>query len=148
MTRYVVDASVAVEYLLRTPVGETVADLLDNAVLLAPELLDAEVLSVLRRLVLHGQLAETRALLAVDDLVHWPVERISPPHPRPSRLAVPQEPQRLRRPLRRHRPRPRPPPPYHRRPPRPRNGPGYLCTICPNGLTVQIGRLEKSEQRQ
>ncbi len=77
MTRYVVDASVAVEYLLRTPVGETVADLLDNAVLLAPELLDAEVLTVLRRLVLHGQLAETRALLAVDDLVHWPVERIS-----------------------------------------------------------------------
>ena len=78
MTRYVVDASVTVEYLLRTPVGETVADLLDNAVLLAPELLDAEVLSVLRRLVLHGQLAETRALQAVDDLVHWPVERI--PH--------------------------------------------------------------------
>ena len=26
---------------------------------------------------LHGHLAETRALLAVDDLVHWPVERIS-----------------------------------------------------------------------
>ena len=37
MTRYVVDASVAVEYLLRTPVGESVAELLEGAVLLAPE---------------------------------------------------------------------------------------------------------------
>ena len=79
MTRYVVDASVAVEYLLRTPVGESVAELLESAVLLAPELMDAEVLSVLRRAVLHGHLAETRALQAVDDLVHWPVERISSP---------------------------------------------------------------------
>ena len=78
MTRFVVDASVAVEYLLRTPVGESVAELLESAVLLAPELMDAEVLSVLRRAMLHGHLEETRALLAVDDLVHWPVERI--PH--------------------------------------------------------------------
>ena len=77
MTRFVVDASVAVEYLLRTPVGESVAELLESAVLLAPELMDAEVLSVLRRAVLHGHLAEARALLAVDDLVHWPVERIA-----------------------------------------------------------------------
>ena len=77
MTRYVVDASVAVEYLLRTPVGESVAELLEDAVLLAPELMDAEVLSVLRRAVLHGRLAESRAQQAVDDLVHWPVERIS-----------------------------------------------------------------------
>lgn len=78
MIRYVVDASVAVEYLLRTPVGLTVAEFLDNAVPLAPELLDAEVLSVLRRAVLQQRLAEARALQAVDDLVHWPVERI--PH--------------------------------------------------------------------
>ncbi len=77
MTRYVVDASVAVEYLLRTPVGESLGELLESAVLLAPELLDAEVLSVLRRAVLQDHLAETRALQAVDDLVHWPVERIS-----------------------------------------------------------------------
>ena len=77
MTRYVVDASVAVEYLLRTPVGESLGELLESSVLLAPELLDAEVLSVLRRAVLQDRLAETRALQAVDDLVHWPVERIS-----------------------------------------------------------------------
>ena len=90
MTRYVVDASVAVEYLLRTPVGESVAELLEDAVLLAPELMDAEVLSVLRRAVLHGHLEETRALLAVDDLVHWPVERIptATSHPSPGSTAT------------------------------------------------------------
>ncbi len=77
MTRYAIDASVAVEYLLRTPVGESLGELIESAVLLAPELLDAEVLSVLRRAVLQSRLAETRALQAVDDLVLWPVERIS-----------------------------------------------------------------------
>ena len=78
MTRCVLDASVAVEYLLRTPLGLTVAGMLESAALAAPELLDAEVLSVLRRAVLQGRLAESRARLAVDDLVHWPIERI--PH--------------------------------------------------------------------
>ena len=58
MTRYVVDASIAVEYLLRTPLGLTVADVLDDASLVAPELIDAEVLSVLRRAVLKGHLEE------------------------------------------------------------------------------------------
>ena len=58
MTGYVVDASVAVEYLLRTPVGLAAANLIDDALLVAPELMDAEVLSVLRRAVLHGHLAE------------------------------------------------------------------------------------------
>ena len=48
VTEYVVDASVAVEYLLRTPLGVAVADLLDSASLTAPELMDAEVVSVLR----------------------------------------------------------------------------------------------------
>ena len=38
--------SVAVEYLLRTPLGITVANTLDRAFLVAPELMDAEVLSV------------------------------------------------------------------------------------------------------
>ena len=75
MTRYVVDASVAVEYLLRTPVGESVAELLESAVLLAPELMDAEVLSVLRRAVLHGHLEEARG--AAGRGRNWPVERIS-----------------------------------------------------------------------
>ena len=78
MTRYVVDASVAVEYLLKTNLGESLAPLMDGAFLVAPELMDAEVLAVLRRAVLKGRLEERRARLAVEDLVIWPVERI--PH--------------------------------------------------------------------
>ena len=77
MSRYVVDASVAVEYLLRTPLGLTVADTIEDSSLVAPELMDAEVLLVLRRAVLNGQLEETRAQMVVEDLVHWPVDRVS-----------------------------------------------------------------------
>ena len=77
MSRYVVDASVAVEYLLRTPLGLTVADTIEDSSLVAPELMDAEVLSVLRRAVLNGQLEETRAQMVIEDLVHWPVDRVS-----------------------------------------------------------------------
>ena len=39
--------------------------------------MDAEVLSVLRRGVLDGVLEEARAEMAVEDLAHWPVDRIS-----------------------------------------------------------------------
>ena len=77
MTRFVIDASVAVEYLLRTPLGLTVANTIDSASLVAPELMDAEVLSVLRRAVLTGRLKEARAGMAVADLARWPVDRIS-----------------------------------------------------------------------
>ena len=45
MTRYVIDASVAVEYLLRTPAGLQATPLLNDAFLMAPELMDVEVLS-------------------------------------------------------------------------------------------------------
>ncbi len=77
MSHYVVDASIAVEYLLRTPLGLTVADIIEDASLAAPELMDVEVLSVLRRAVLQRRLQESRARTAVNDLSHWPVERIS-----------------------------------------------------------------------
>ena len=85
MTEYVVDASVAVEYLLRTPLGVAVADLLDSASLAAPDLMDAEVVNVLRRGVLLGRLDDARAETAVEDLAHWPVDRIS--HRKLARLA-------------------------------------------------------------
>jgi predicted nucleic acid-binding protein len=78
MIRYVIDASAAVEYLLRTPLGLKLADAIEGAFLLAPELLDVEVLSVLRRAVLRQQLQEHRASLVLEDLIGWPVERI--PH--------------------------------------------------------------------
>ena len=77
MNRYVVDASLAVEYLLRTPLGLSVADTMESALLIAPELIDAEILSVLRRAVLRGRLYESRAQMAVGDLIHWPMDRIS-----------------------------------------------------------------------
>ena len=77
MSSYVVDASVAVEYLLKTPLGLTVADIIEGASLVAPELMDAEVLSVLRRAVLNGQLGEARAQMVIDDLAGWPVYRVS-----------------------------------------------------------------------
>ena len=76
VSRLAIDASAAVEYLLRTPLGLTIAEIIDDASLVAPELMDAEVLSVLRRAVLRGKLDEGRALLAVDDLAEWPVDRI------------------------------------------------------------------------
>ena len=77
MIRYVIDASAAAEYLLRTPLGLKLADLIADAFLLAPELLDVEVLSVLRRAVLRQQLAESRAWLALKDLLAWPIDRIA-----------------------------------------------------------------------
>jgi predicted nucleic acid-binding protein len=72
----VVDASAAVEYLLRTSLGRRVAGLLEGPALAAPELLDAEVLAVLRREVLAGRLVERRAREAVADLADWRVERV------------------------------------------------------------------------
>lgn len=76
MTLFVVDASVAVEYLLRTTLGLSLAETLEEAELSAPDLIDAEVMSVLRRAVLTERLAEGRAQMALEDLRRWPVERI------------------------------------------------------------------------
>ena len=83
--RIVVDASIAVEYLLRTAVGREAAGILADAVLLSPELLDVEVVSVVRRAVLRGKLDEERAVIALEDLIAWPVDRI--PHKRLVRQA-------------------------------------------------------------
>ena len=74
---YVIDASIAVEYLLKTPRGLRVSDLIDSAVLVAPEMMDAEVLSVLRRAVLNQHIEESQALIVLSELTEWSVERIS-----------------------------------------------------------------------
>lgn len=76
MTGYLIDASVAFEYLLRTPLGRTLANTIERACLVAPELMDAEVLSVLRKMVLRGRLEEERARIVVEDLIRWPVTRV------------------------------------------------------------------------
>ena len=78
MSRYVIDASAAAEYLLRTPLGIKLAGVIEDAALLAPDLLDVEVWSVLRRAVFRRQLTEQRALLAIEDLMDWSIDRI--PH--------------------------------------------------------------------
>jgi predicted nucleic acid-binding protein len=78
VSRYVIDASAAAEYLLRTSLGLKVAKLIEGSLLLAPELLDVEVLSVFRRAVLRHELREERSLRAIDDLMDWPIDRI--PH--------------------------------------------------------------------
>jgi predicted nucleic acid-binding protein len=74
---FVIDASAATEYLLRTPLGFKVAATTEDASLIAPELIDVEVLSVLRRAVMRREISEQRALLAIEDLVDWSIDRIS-----------------------------------------------------------------------
>ena len=74
---YVIDASAAFEYLLNTPKGQLVAELIQDVPPIAPEMLDAEVLSVLRSAVMRGVLNETQALTALEDLADWPIERVS-----------------------------------------------------------------------
>jgi predicted nucleic acid-binding protein len=73
----VIDASAAAEYLLRTPLGLKLADLIAGALLRAPELWDVEVLSVWRRAVRRQQREERRARLALEDLRDWPIDRIA-----------------------------------------------------------------------
>jgi predicted nucleic acid-binding protein len=46
--------------------------------LVAPQLLDVEVLAAWRRLAASGELDERRAALAIEDLRALPVERVSP----------------------------------------------------------------------
>jgi predicted nucleic acid-binding protein len=73
----IVDASAAVEYLLQSAIGVRITVLIADADVAAPELLDAEVIAVLRREVLRGHLDEERAEEAVKDLAEWGLERIS-----------------------------------------------------------------------
>ena len=77
MSLYVVDASVAVEYLLRTPLGLSLAETIEDARLAAPDLIDAEVVSGLRRAVHAGRLTDERAVMAIGALAQWPVRRIA-----------------------------------------------------------------------
>jgi predicted nucleic acid-binding protein len=72
----VVDASLAVEYLLRTALGRRIAERIERDDLIAPALLDAEVLAVVRRAWLAKRLTEARAAEALDDLLAWNVRRI------------------------------------------------------------------------
>src|SRR6516164_4772003 len=71
------DASVAVELLLRTSLGENLARRLKGATLVAPAVIDCEVLAVLRKLVLGKEVRDDRASAALDDLSLWQVRRLA-----------------------------------------------------------------------
>lgn len=75
----VVDASVLVPALVDDgDDGDQARARLRAEALVAPELVDLEVLSVLRRLLREGRLAARRAELALADLVELPLRRV--PH--------------------------------------------------------------------
>lgn len=74
--RLVIDASVAVEFLLRTPLGLALQARLMRSELLAPDILDADVLAVLRRATYQRRLELSRAEEAIEDLTAWPLRRI------------------------------------------------------------------------
>jgi predicted nucleic acid-binding protein len=73
----VVDASAAVELLLGRPAAARVERLVreHDFSLHAPQLLDVEVVSALRRLVAGGDATTARAGEALDDLLDLPIER-------------------------------------------------------------------------
>ena len=71
-----IDVPAAVEYLLQTTLGLRVAQLIEDDDVVAPELIDVEVLAVLRRECLAGRLDGRRAGEALADLQAWPLERV------------------------------------------------------------------------
>lgn len=72
----VLDASAAIEWLLRTAIGSRIdARLGHGGTIHAPHLLDVEVAQVLRRFAAAGTITPARARAALDDLVDLPVIR-------------------------------------------------------------------------
>ena len=73
----VIDASAALDLLLRSPVSATLSERLFDAgeTLHAPHLLDLEVAQVLRRCCLSGELRSERASQALQDFLALPITR-------------------------------------------------------------------------
>jgi predicted nucleic acid-binding protein len=71
----VLDAGALLELLLRTMRAESVQAAVDDRQMVAPAVIDAEVLSALRGLERSRALPPDRAAVAVDDLRAAPVER-------------------------------------------------------------------------
>lgn len=72
----VVDASVVAEVLLGTERGRAAIPLIGDHALVAPQLIAAEVVSVLRGWSLGGHLSEGRALLALEEFRELSIEQI------------------------------------------------------------------------
>jgi predicted nucleic acid-binding protein len=73
----VVDASAALEVLLRTPAASIIEARLfaPGETLHAPHLIDLEVAQVLRRYAAAGDIAPDRARVALEDFVDFPINR-------------------------------------------------------------------------
>ena len=76
MNGYVVDASLVVEYLLKTNLGHAVTHILEQNALAAPESMNIESLSAFRRSVLKGKMSESVAVDAIHTLSTWDIRRI------------------------------------------------------------------------
>ncbi len=76
----VIDAGALLELLLRTLRAESVQAVVADRQLIAPAVIDAEVLSALRGLERNRAVSPLRAAQAVTDLAHAPLERF-PLHP-------------------------------------------------------------------
>lgn len=73
----VVDCSALAEVLLRSERAAGVEALLGDDMLVAPDLIDAEVLSVVRRALFRGLIDRAAADRAVENLVSAPVRRMT-----------------------------------------------------------------------
>lgn len=75
-SRIAIDASALVELLLRTPIGRQIAGIIGGAQLMAPDIVNPEVMQSLRGLERAGKLSAERAARAVTRLAHSPLMRV------------------------------------------------------------------------
>ena len=71
-----IDASALVEVLLQTPAGDKIRRLVAEAQLIAPDVINPEVMQSLRKLERSGRLSGARATRAIAALARSPVRRI------------------------------------------------------------------------
>ena len=73
----VIDASALFELVVQSELAPAVAQAVGPTEMVAPDVVNPEVLSILRRLERAGRLASRQAVQAVDDLMDAPVRRFS-----------------------------------------------------------------------
>ena len=76
MSRFVLDASAAFEYLVRTPTGLKIDSLIQGAVPITAGLMDVEVISIARRNERLKLVSPERASIVIESLLAWPIERV------------------------------------------------------------------------
>jgi predicted nucleic acid-binding protein len=75
-SRIAIDASALVELLLQTPTGRRIARTIAGAQLIAPDIVNPEVMQSLRGLERAGKLSSERAATVVARLAHSPIARV------------------------------------------------------------------------